>query len=345
MVKADIYEYMQQEFDKYDMQVFFMLSPNYYESPACLNEMGAAWVLKKDYTSILLPGFSFKEIEGAVNPRVIGVDLCGDDRKARLGEIKRNLCKDFSLKEEDIVDVDWEEERDGFLTSLDEAATSKTSDCAIIKAAALNGTSSSPAPAQSKATSSAIVVGDIIEFGTFGGNPLNWRVLDVQEGRALLLTNDIIEKRLFHNKPDATWGECELHDYLNSDFLNSFGTEKSRIVQRINTTPQNKWFGAPGGDSTDKVFLLSIEEVVDYFGDSGQLENRPEGSWRIDDKHNSKRVAKYKGKAWWWWLRSPGYDSHSAAYVYSDGALYVYGHNVIRKEGGVRPALWLNLKS
>ena len=38
-----------------------------------MNEMGAAWVLKNDYTTILLPGFEFNEIKGAINPRQIGL--------------------------------------------------------------------------------------------------------------------------------------------------------------------------------------------------------------------------------------------------------------------------------
>ena len=40
-----------------------MLSKNYYNSPACLNEMGAAWVLKSDYQSILIPPFDFENIK------------------------------------------------------------------------------------------------------------------------------------------------------------------------------------------------------------------------------------------------------------------------------------------
>nr|WP_187307761.1 hypothetical protein [Ruminococcus sp. AF46-10NS] len=47
-----------------------MLSDNYYSSVACLNEMGATWVLKKEYRSILLPGL-IQKIEGAINPNKI----------------------------------------------------------------------------------------------------------------------------------------------------------------------------------------------------------------------------------------------------------------------------------
>ncbi len=41
--------------------------------------MGAAWVLKNEYTSILLPKFEYQEIDGAVNPNKIGMKLDDDD--------------------------------------------------------------------------------------------------------------------------------------------------------------------------------------------------------------------------------------------------------------------------
>jgi hypothetical protein len=193
-------------------------------------------------------------------------------------------------------------------------------------------------------------VGGIVTFGSFGGKTLKWRVLDVQEGRALLLTKAIIEKRPYHSSnTNTTWEKCALRQYLNGDFLaNSFGAEKSRIAQVTNANPDNQWFGTAGGNSTpDRVFLLSIGEVVKYFGDSGQLKNRPrKDSWWISDQYNSKRIAKYGNRAWWWWLRSPGNRSHDAAYVGRGGNLYIYGYyDLLSGEGGVRPALWLNLKS
>ena len=71
----DIYTYLQQSLNT-KIWVFFMLYKNYYESAACLNEMGAAWVRNSRYTSILLPGFQHKDIKGAVNPRQITLNLC-----------------------------------------------------------------------------------------------------------------------------------------------------------------------------------------------------------------------------------------------------------------------------
>ncbi|MDR3294673.1 MAG: DUF6273 domain-containing protein [Clostridiales Family XIII bacterium] len=206
-----------------------------------------------------------------------------------------------------------------------------------------------------------IVVGGIIPFGAFGGKALCWRVLDVdvQNGRALLLTEDIIEKRSYHSSyTDVTWEECALRRYLNGDFLTDFGTDKSRIAQVTNANPDNPWYGTAGGDSTtDKVFLLSIDEAVKYFGDSGDLKNRKgwyyengkdvlkDGKgWWINDQYNSKRIAKYENRTWWWWLRSPGGHSDRAAGVDDDGSLSVIGDYVHHSECGVRPALWLNLE-
>ena len=52
------------------------------ESPACLNEMGAAWVTQTDYTNIYVPSFSFgnpKYHECAVDTKKMGAVLNGDE--------------------------------------------------------------------------------------------------------------------------------------------------------------------------------------------------------------------------------------------------------------------------
>jgi len=193
-----------------------------------------------------------------------------------------------------------------------------------------------------KLNQASLTVGNVIQFGKY-----KWRVLDVRDGKALLLAESIIEKRAYHNERTAiTWEHCDLRKYLNGDFLNSFGAEKERIAQVQNANPNNQWFEKiRGGNSTsDRVFLLSIEEVVKYFGDSGQLRKRPKREFWISDEYNTARIARLAdgGGAWWWWLRSPGGHGYGAAGVDHDGYLDVSGGDVSGAEGGVRPALWLN---
>ena len=71
----DIYEYLQKQFRDFELHVILVLSNNYYNSIDCLNEMGAAWVLSCSQTVMLLPGFSFSDIDGAINPRKIAIQF------------------------------------------------------------------------------------------------------------------------------------------------------------------------------------------------------------------------------------------------------------------------------
>ncbi|MCL1996250.1 MAG: DUF6273 domain-containing protein [Defluviitaleaceae bacterium] len=213
-------------------------------------------------------------------------------------------------------------------------------------------------------------VGSTIPFGGY-----NWRVLDIQGGQALLLSDLVLEFRAYHKDlKDITWENCTLRQYLNNDFYNKLpDTDKNRIAQRSISNHDNPWFATKGGNNTlDRIFLLSIEEVVKYLGD-GSLERPkmsadekkfwdvdvfenngvsdwlkengyPELSFRIDFHGNTKRVARdSNGKACWWWLRSPGTLSFDAANVYGVGCVDFDGNYVYNASGGVRPALWLNL--
>lgn len=116
-LNENIYDYLASLFRDYDIYVIFMLSQNYYNSPACLNEMGAAWVLKSDYTSVLLPGFSYREIEGAVNPNKIGFKLDDEDEllKRRLGELIHILAERTGKS---IPEMRWERKRNDFVEDI-----------------------------------------------------------------------------------------------------------------------------------------------------------------------------------------------------------------------------------
>lgn len=114
----DIYDYLKQQFQEYDLHTIFVLSDNYYKSPACLNEMGATWVLQKRYTTILLPGFDFKEVKGAINPTKISIKLDGGllDISEKLGQLKNSIVKEFSLTP--ISDIRWEKKRNDFIDKI-----------------------------------------------------------------------------------------------------------------------------------------------------------------------------------------------------------------------------------
>ena len=174
-----------------------------------------------------------------------------------------------------------------------------------------------------------------------------WRVLDIQDGKALILSDKIIETRPYNEfQNNVTWETCMLRKYLNGEFYNMFNSAERAIIAEVQLeNKDNQWYGISGGNATtDKVFLLSVEEVVKYFGDSRQLKYRPQSdSYWIDDQFNDKRLAyDASGAASWWLLRSPGSSDCYAAAVSSFGFVLMSGFSVSVAGGGVRPALWLN---
>lgn len=58
--------------------IIYLLSPEYYKSLACLNEMGAAWIVGNEHIALFTPEFNItcKEFRsGALDPRKIGFYL------------------------------------------------------------------------------------------------------------------------------------------------------------------------------------------------------------------------------------------------------------------------------
>ena len=188
--------------------------------------------------------------------------------------------------------------------------------------------------------------GDIIEFGGY-----NWIVLDVQGDRALIITEEIIGQRAYHIRDTwdiLTWESSDIRRYLNDDFYNRFTEqERRRIAEtKVINDNYNPWFGEHGGnDTVDKIFLLSLDELVSYFGDSGQLANKnhPDNEWwGFHDQYSDDRIA-YNASCVLrgWWLRSPGVNEDHITNIRDDGGVCVDGLHAGFTSGGVRPALWL----
>ncbi len=164
-----------------------------------------------------------------------------------------------------------------------------------------------------------------LSFGSY-----KWRVLTVNGGKALLLTENLIENRAYHtDRIDVTWENCTLLRYLNGEFYNQFSSKEKAMITSSNiANPSNGQHGTAGGNSTtDSVFLLNIDEATHFFA------------------NNEDRIAKKSGseQSGWWWLRSPGGKNIYAAIVDGNGKISAGGNTIDNASGGLRPALWLNL--
>jgi hypothetical protein len=225
-------------------------------------------------------------------------------------------------------------------TNLPEFFSTKTTDTTT-------STSTAKPTSTTKGAGQPPAVGDTYHFG-----PYDWRVLDVQNGKALLITKDIVEERAYYNEEwvSVTWETCTLRKYLNGTFYESFSeADRARIVLKRNENPDNTWgrtqgkpFGTPGGNPTDDhIFLLSVAEILKYFPGLKLHKDSDGDEWWYEA--DERLVARFNNSGFWWWLRSPGYNQHFAASVLADGYVYLDGSYVYGGGGGVRPALWLNL--
>jgi len=97
---ADIFDYLRKNINS-NIFMIFLWSDHYLDSPACLIEMGAAWVTQSDYTNIFTPVFSFnnpKYLECPVNIRKMGIVLNGNDNcKSGMIELKDKIVSIFGL--------------------------------------------------------------------------------------------------------------------------------------------------------------------------------------------------------------------------------------------------------
>ncbi|MEI3185062.1 MAG: toll/interleukin-1 receptor domain-containing protein [Lachnospiraceae bacterium] len=107
-----IYDYLKQTMTE-DTIVISMLSKNYYNSAGCMNEMGAAWIKSMHQYAILLPGFKYTNLKGAIDASQIWMELAEKDR---LNELKDRLFEYFNLKQ---IDQNvWEKRRDMFIKEI-----------------------------------------------------------------------------------------------------------------------------------------------------------------------------------------------------------------------------------
>lgn len=88
------------------------------------------------------------------------------------------------------------------------------------------------------------------EYRYFVYEPLNWRILDETEDQILLLSEQVIDCRYYHNTDEAaTWQTSDLCQWLNGYFLETALGDKTDMVQE---TP------------IGKVFLLDSDQLNRY---------------------------------------------------------------------------------
>lgn len=131
------------------------------------------------------------------------------------------------------------------------------------------------------------------------------------------------------------------------------GSEQSAIKTTTVVTADNPYYGTEGGNNTqDKVFLLSLDEVMNekygfssYYNDYDEARRRENTVYVARGGIIGFGTMSNDDSIHWWYLRSPGKNSGSVANVGIFGCVYVYGSDVNSNRTAVCPALHLNLAS
>ncbi len=197
----------------------------------------------------------------------------------------------------------------------------------------------------------SVNVGDIITFGAYeqdnntsnGKEAIEWQVLDVQNGKALIISKYALDCKAYNETyTDVTWETCTLRTWLNSNFYNTAfsSADKNKIIKTTVTADANPDYSTdPGNNTSDNVFLLSITEANKYFASNAARQCKStayataQGVWTSSSGYC------------WWWLRSPGYYLSDASDVDYIGSIITYGSYVYDDDFAVRPALWISLDS
>jgi hypothetical protein len=176
-------------------------------------------------------------------------------------------------------------------------------------------------------SSSSATTGESYSFGDY-----SWRMLATSDGRALIITEDIIEVRRFDEESND-WGSSEIRRYLNDDFYNQFSPDEQQLICDTNLADVG---------TSDKVFLLSVDEVQAFFTSPEDCYAAYRG---IEPTDSDGKPLYPNDMERWWWLRTPGASGIGVSLAGSEGCIWPDENNVSRIYYGIRPVLLIQTAS
>ena len=191
--------------------------------------------------------------------------------------------------------------------------------------------------------------------------PIEWVVLDVQDGKALLMSKYGIDSQIYYGYSEGlsdgfedinysdetgssdfvTWRTSYLRAWLNTVFLgNAFNAAEYSLIRTADVKAEiNPRFRTEAGsDTRDKVYVLSISELEKYL---------PTNEDRVCAATNYAVVTRAAGinqeGNCWYWTRCAGDGDKMTAVVLRDGSISYTGRAVGDIYTAVRPVIWVSI--
>ena len=196
----------------------------------------------------------------------------------------------------------------------------------------------------------------IVNMGRWGDQDIEWLVLDVKDGKALLMSKHILQFIKYHSygspmKSKFTWKDSNLRTWLNDTFYQSAfsASEKKKIVTTAVYDDENPVFGTQGGTySVNRLYVLSATELNQYFrNNEDRMASRIPSAHSINPNTNKSDSAEehpYLNTSYYW-VRTPGMFDYSQCYVHYTGKILYDGQSKSNWIVGVRPAMWVDAES
>ena len=148
---------------------------------------------------------------------------------------------------------------------------------------------------------------DTLEFGTYNGKKMLWRVLSVDGDDAFLLSEELLIQKAYNTKGvpspndkgwpqvnySCTWSESTLREWLNGELYSEAFTDEER--QAVNSVKTED-------DAEDNIFVLSVGEATNLkygFPDAQACTTGTRVAFFADGSHG------------YWWLRDVESDGYS----------------------------------
>ncbi len=163
----------------------------------------------------------------------------------------------------------------------------------------------------------SLSLGDIVTYGKYNGEPINWYVVNIVGNNATLLCVDTMEAQPYNNEQlVVTWGGSTLRTWLNEVFYNeafSVSEKKWIMPSETRTYEHIKGKGFLRQVAFDKVYILSKDDAFKY--------------------------TEYLACNHSWWLRDHGNTDNDALFVHDFGKINNDGMEVSAVNIGVRPVI------
>ena len=197
-------------------------------------------------------------------------------------------------------------------------------------------------------------VGSYVLFGSYeqdnnlsnGPEPIEWRILDVEDGRMLLLSRYALDCQPFDENGNTNiWKNCSLRDWLNDDFYTAaFTTDEQDMIQTTSLTTGMYDYSLDDlispVETQDRVFIMSHYDLDDV-GYAGLCQatdycSAQGASILLNEAGNNICL---------WWDRVPAIYSSSMRVSYYNNS---YGWDLAEADSeiiAVRPAIWVSIES